>query len=1210
MAGMAGQLQGHMAGLSQEQRNNALATIFGSDAVRAANVLYKEGATGISEWTRKTNDAGYAAKQAAALQDNLAGDLEKLGGSFDTLMVSIGHGVQGPLRGLTELVTGLLNGAGSLVGVFANLPGPVQAAVFGFAAWAAAGERVTGMFGKARDAMRAFTETQELQRALLSSQNSTLSDTERALGGLGSELENTSGKFGLTKAAIGSFAKAIGPELGVAAAVYGISSVASSLDGIMHAGDSARAEVRDLNRSLGDIDSNDARIDAVAHSITDLTHKLADAKAIAGNSDDLVGGLGNPLALGEAIAKYKDAGSSVDIYKKALADLEGQQQRAKDATAGLSAQYGITATDVVNLADKYGINLTAGMDSVNRVFVNSGAAAEVASGAVTSVGNAAGMTQAQIESATKAQEDWLTQLQQVATGFVDPLAAYQGLLQAKQEAEQASAQATADSTTSSKDSWKDYVKEASVSLDEYAQKLQDQITAQQNWQDNIVTITQVAGLGVGQQLAAMGIEGAGLVQKMVDAIGTDQFPRLVSLMTQEAGLAGDGAAGALDTKMKVMAAVAAAGGKATVQSIATELGIGVGTVADIFAQYSNSVAGGVNPLLLALGKPTLAGYHVAGINGGPGGTLTKASGGYISGPGSGTSDSIPARLSNGEFVVRASATAKHLPLLHALNSDMLPGYAGGGYVTAADVPKPYSTGRYSGAISAPGAAGMSKEYDEAVAFMNATAIAGSPGAPAGAGVQRWLPTVLAALNLMGQPASLAQTTLRRMQQESGGNPTAVNRTDVNWQRGTPSVGLMQVIGPTYRAYKDSRHDVGPYMYGTSTEGMSNILGLDALCPRQVWIPFRRLQQGGRLRGRWRDSGGRSVLGGRAGAGTHVVEPPEVRVDGGAVAGVLRWQWRVGRLERWVGERRRQRPGVHREPRDHRHCPRRGRGRRRRGRDDSQSRLPEGGGALMATITMVTTPQPSNVPPRVKIDITDTGTPAINSVTVTRLDIDGDTSTVRTSDGLALPLVGTTTRTATVYDYEMPLGSSVTYSTVEKPAVTSTTLIDSSVVWLVHPGVPALSMPVDFRIHSFESEELAVKAGVFYPMGRRNAVSVTDGRRRGATGSFTVGLDTLSDLTSLRALLDDASVLLLNVPASFNLGLDSRYLAIQDVTIKRRSDVGSDPGRDVVMPYVTVDSPVGGSQSQWAWSNVISQYATWTALIAAEPTWTDVFSPTN
>ena len=44
-----------------------------------------------------------------------------------------------------------------------------------------------------------------------------------------------------------------------------------------------------------------------------------------------------------------------------------------------------------------------------------------------------------------------------------------------------------------------------------------------------------------------------------------------------------------------------------------------------------------------------------------------ASGGHVRGPGTGTSDSILARLSNGEFVVNASATAQNRPVLEALN---------------------------------------------------------------------------------------------------------------------------------------------------------------------------------------------------------------------------------------------------------------------------------------------------------------------------------------------------------------------------------------------------------------------------------------------------------------------------------------------------------------------------------------------------------------
>ena len=45
-----------------------------------------------------------------------------------------------------------------------------------------------------------------------------------------------------------------------------------------------------------------------------------------------------------------------------------------------------------------------------------------------------------------------------------------------------------------------------------------------------------------------------------------------------------------------------------------------------------------------------------------------ATGGLINGPGSGTSDSIPARLSNGETVINANSTAMFLPLLSAMNS--------------------------------------------------------------------------------------------------------------------------------------------------------------------------------------------------------------------------------------------------------------------------------------------------------------------------------------------------------------------------------------------------------------------------------------------------------------------------------------------------------------------------------------------------------------
>jgi len=49
-------------------------------------------------------------------------------------------------------------------------------------------------------------------------------------------------------------------------------------------------------------------------------------------------------------------------------------------------------------------------------------------------------------------------------------------------------------------------------------------------------------------------------------------------------------------------------------------------------------------------------------------TLAFKDGGFVSGPGGSRTDSIPARLTDGEFVVNAQATANNRPLLEAINS--------------------------------------------------------------------------------------------------------------------------------------------------------------------------------------------------------------------------------------------------------------------------------------------------------------------------------------------------------------------------------------------------------------------------------------------------------------------------------------------------------------------------------------------------------------
>jgi hypothetical protein len=62
-----------------------------------------------------------------------------------------------------------------------------------------------------------------------------------------------------------------------------------------------------------------------------------------------------------------------------------------------------------------------------------------------------------------------------------------------------------------------------------------------------------------------------------------------------------------------------------------------------------------------------------------------ADGGYVSGAGTGTSDSIPAMVSHGEYVMTAEKTAKYLPLLEAMRSGSLDGITSSGSLNTLSV---------------------------------------------------------------------------------------------------------------------------------------------------------------------------------------------------------------------------------------------------------------------------------------------------------------------------------------------------------------------------------------------------------------------------------------------------------------------------------------------------------------------------------------------
>jgi hypothetical protein len=100
----------------------------------------------------------------------------------------------------------------------------------------------------------------------------------------------------------------------------------------------------------------------------------------------------------------------------------------------------------------------------------------------------------------------------------------------------------------------------------------------------------------------------------------------------------------------------------------------------------------------------LAGLFSAGFGGATGnlpgvvaGGPAFAEGGSVRGPGTSTSDSIPARLSDGEFVVKASSVQKYgVDFMNAINQGIAPAvraFKNGGAVTRSpSVPQGFATG--------------------------------------------------------------------------------------------------------------------------------------------------------------------------------------------------------------------------------------------------------------------------------------------------------------------------------------------------------------------------------------------------------------------------------------------------------------------------------------------------------------------------------------
>lgn len=398
MANFAGQLQKAEKGLTDEQRNQANATIFGSYAIKAANYLYEAGESGVNKWTKAVSESGYAAEQAAAKNNNLKGDLENLSGSMESLMISVGEGAQGPLRKMVQ-------GLDTLVDAFAGLPSGAQqtlvvmaslAGVFG-AVHKAAGNLNGSTSTMANNIGLAIDPIQRVKTALGSAQTafqmfkaSSMSASEQmeAFGTSASKAQLKTAGF---KAVGSSVMSLLGGPWGIALTVAGAAlsafisqqqkAKASSeqLESALESGSDVASEIAGAYQ---DMSSGGVKLttwlDEAGISLTDMTSAAMGNEAALKRVNKQIKEIDKPgiggtaaaairKALKEESKAYDDAAKKANEKSKAAknaVDADGKSAAAAKEAASANKELGSSASDASSQIDDL-VQALFGLESGN-----------------------------------------------------------------------------------------------------------------------------------------------------------------------------------------------------------------------------------------------------------------------------------------------------------------------------------------------------------------------------------------------------------------------------------------------------------------------------------------------------------------------------------------------------------------------------------------------------------------------------------------------------------------------------------------------------------------------------------------------------------------------------------------------------------------------------------------------------------------------------
>ncbi len=574
MSVLAGQLKGSLSKLSAEQRNAALSTIFGSDAVRAAAVLYDQGSDGIAKWTRDVNDSGFAADQAARLTDNLRGDIERLGGSLDTALIKSGSGANDALRGLSQ-------GLESAVNWFSRLPAPVQTGAVQVGAASAAVLLLGGVVLTAIPKIQAF---------------------KVAMADMGLTAQ-------LSSSRVATAAKSIGI---LTAAAAGLSVAYAGMQGVVN--DWAGAN-DDAVKSLDALLKGGTRAEGVTMLMRDGFNDLGASVERVFNESLWI--RGTNLLDGIMFLDGSNAGSSIAFFQQLDKALSGF------VSSGKADQAAEIFKRVTDEASRQGIPLAR----LQEAFPQYAAALEKARIAQDGMRESTSPTVVAVEDYLKAA----TSATEATKAYADALKGFASPVLDAREANR---------------KWQESIAEAEKALKSNGKTLTD---STDKGRDNARALDAMTTAAI-DNVGAMQANGAS--QATLQA-SLETSRQRIEAMAVRFGMTKEEARKYAEQVLSIPAARATQISADTSQ--ATE------AIKGLFNYWSSKTI----TLRVAAQQDRVEG---------------RATGGLITGPGTGTSDSIPALLSNGEYVIKAAAVDYYgVEKLHAINAMR---FADGGLVGA------------------------------------------------------------------------------------------------------------------------------------------------------------------------------------------------------------------------------------------------------------------------------------------------------------------------------------------------------------------------------------------------------------------------------------------------------------------------------------------------------------------------------------------------